>query len=964
VLLAAGCLGWLAYRRFSPPSKPRLELAFRRAGKRLLPVPAAIPAGRAGWSIRCGRATLRTHALYLSQPGTGRGYVYIDAEGRVHRPGRPMARLTVEAEVLITPASASLFLDDVAQDTDLSGWAVAWVTAFPTPPGRTAHVIPQVSVMDDFMRKNIADNSSCRVSAGVITLAQHGGGMASTVTQEGDADFQRAVNPFSVFAREHGTLSYAAPGAESWGDVAAEARFYFGLPKTGNVVDMNTLPTETDMLVVQGARDGAQAAFGWCGAAQAFRLMSRQGQGEWTVLASWAERRPALTNWVRIGLALTRGHVVEGLLDGVPVLRAVLPTRLKGPFHVVGGQGLAEFDDVRSWSLPAASGPGSPLGVKSRSFAGKHAKDSSDPPQFREWANATGTFVRSRSYNSASRTASAAITTAMPLMGDFFYTAAAHSETSGDLPLGAYAFRLLRPQGPGNTAEPDLLFSFSAERTADGWLVPDLRLPSGAGAAGATALPELSLARALETDERLALRVNDQWWPISPAIPGPVQFSVQRSQSGQNQIPFPAPDHHVLHCRNLVNELFEQAPTDWNWIDGAFRMDCRWACQEQWNFMSCGSPALPYMVSKRTFGGDQVHESFLCLRATFPWDAGDSSFAYNPAADQASGWQAIETHHGWYNRRDLNFSFCTDGVNPLSGYALVFGGDDNRETRLLRRGEAVASTHEARFLFPTNPEHTAVHWNWWKFTVQKRGGQILVRLNDALLFLYEDPEPLAGGHVGFWSVRNGFALSRLSSMAEQLDWRPHDLYVTPSPESPWVPLRRDTVALGADPEAQGLTRVVNRTGGGFFAVRWTPPSPVDLRATPILELPLRLGPGATVNLHLAIGGRAFLLRLGDAPLGATKALLTPESEKGECFQLGDLPTPMLEQRFGLGAAVPEAGLLRVDLGARLQAVERPPTALALTALTLGNTSNAGYLLAGHGGNPAGAWYAVGVPAFR
>ena len=34
-----------------------------------------------------------------------------------------------------------------------------------------------------------------------------------------------------------------------------------------------------------------------------------------------------------------------------------------------------------------------------------------------------------------------------------------------------------------------------------------------------------------------------------------------------------------------------------------------------------------------------------------------------------------------------------------------------------------------------------------------------------------------GGHVGFWSVRNGFALARVTSSADRLGWDPHVLYV-------------------------------------------------------------------------------------------------------------------------------------------------------------------------------------------
>jgi hypothetical protein len=132
----------------------------------------------------------------------------------------------------------------------------------------------------------------------------------------------------------------------------------------------------------------------------------------------------------------------------------------------------------------------------------------------------------------------------------------------------------------------------------------------------------------------------------------------------------------------------------------------------------------------------------------------------------------------------------------------------------------------------------------------------------------------------------------------------------------------------------------------------------------VLELPLRLGDDAVVNLHLVIGGRSHLLRLGDTPVTATKALLTPEFETGECFRLPDLPTARLGRGVGLGTALPVDGRLRVDLLERLQAAGRTTAAPMLTLITLGNTGNAGYLLAGHGGNQAGTWYAVGVPEFR
>ena len=63
--------------------------------------------------------------------------------------------------------------------------------------------------------------------------------------------------------------------------------------------------------------------------------------------------------------------------------------------------------------------------------------------------------------------------------------------------------------------------------------------------------------------------------------------------------------------------------------------------------------------------------------------------------------------------------------------------------------------------------------------------------------------------------------------------------------------------------------------GVFFAVRHVPEEPIDLRDTPHLELPLKLGPGARVGLHLEIGGEPFIVPLGDGPLAGIKAFLVP-----------------------------------------------------------------------------------------
>jgi hypothetical protein len=872
------------------------------------------------------------------------------------------------AEVLATPAGTTLFVDDVPMPVEVTGWRLHWVLARDSAPApeKAVQIIPRVDVRDDFMREDLELHPYSRVSQGTVLLAQRGGGMPTTAGEEADPDFQRATNPFAVRASNFGRLTYNVHGADRWGDVHTEARFYFGVPRTGNVVDANTLPLNTDMLVVQGETEGRQVAFGWSGAQRTFVLQMREANAPWVQLRRWTGKRPALTNWVKLGLSLREGHVVEAFLDGMAVFEADLGKRVMGPFHIASGEGLMEFDDVRAWSLPREEQPAASLCVKSREFAGKQRKSGSDPEEFEEWATSSRAFSRTAWTDPETGERVAGIITTLPLMGDIRYESVENSTVSGPLPEGMYEFRVQRSrdgQTPDVRTEPPI-FALRAERRADDWLVEQIGSDAQEPVSG-KALTAIRLSRLTEDENRIGLRTETGRKPVSDPVPGPVHVAVLRIVPTDGQMHFllsPSPNHHSLRCANLVNEFFEEAPADWSWVEGAFRMDCRWACQNQWSFMACGATGLPYMTSKRTFAGDQIHEYYLCLRAVLPWDAGDHDFTFDPDIDRANNFERIRANAGWYNRRDLNFSFCSDGRDPLSGYSVVFGADDNTETRLLRKGRIVARTDKPEFLFPTDPSHRAVHWNWWKFTVRKRKNRIRVSLNDAVMFDYLDRDPLDQGHIGFWSVRNGFALSRVTSIAEKLGRRADVLYVSDDAESAWQPLLRDAVTLTRD-GGSSLVRVTNNRGGGFLAVRYCPDEPVDLRQTPLLELPLEVKKGTAVNLHLFIGGESFIVRLGDAPLAEMKSLLTPEFEKGECFRIPTIPVERVRDSMCLGNVKPENGIVRMNLPAALQKLNRVPSQPLLTVMTLGNTSNGDYLMAGNGGNRTAASYRVGNPRF-
>ncbi len=942
------------------------ESEFARAGLRLASIDTATPEGRAGRTVTVGVSGLAAHQLFLRRAGRDDQWVHVDGQGQVVTGQGVVATARRDVELLVVPSAVMLFVDDVPVLTDTDGWDVSWVLGAESGPAPRIHPIPLLAVRDDFMRESLEVHPYAKVTDGEVSLAQRGGGMATTSEEMANASFQRAVNPFSIHASAGGRLTYNVPGAARWGDSHAEACFYFGIPKTGPVVDRDTLPAGTDMLVGMGSADGQQVAFGWSGEEQCFVLRSRMGDAPWTVLARWQEKRPALTNWVTIALECRQGHRVSGLLDGAPVVSGQLPKRLRGPFHVQGGAGLAEFDDVRAWSLPDAEPEPVPLLIRSRQFAGKERKDKRDSDGFGEWSSSAHAFRQARWRDAVTRAPCTAIMTGAAIIGGF--VCESPGKPSAEVLSGLrhrIALYAAKPEGTVDVRKDSPLCTVRVRRSEGGWIVR--RGEDGyVGPAEDLTVPQLMVGRRVDGTDRLCLRSGDRWLPMSDPVPGAVHLAVIRTVEGSSRRRFllpPDPARHIVRCTSLVHELFEEAPSAWNWVDGAFRMDCRWACEDQWNFMACGSTGLPYMTSKRVFTGDQVHDAFMCFRATFPWDAGDTTFQYDSAADRANRFQDLAANKAWYNRHDLNVSFCSDGRDPLSGYCVVFAGEGNTVTRLLRRGVVVAESKAPEHLLPQGESFMEVHWPWWRFSLIKTGARVRVRLDGEPLFDYTDPEPIEGGHLGFWSVRNGFAISRVSSMAEGIAWKPHAFYVTGSTERAWVPLVRDAVHVKMDAEA-GLTQVRNTFGGGFFAVRHVPANPVDLSVTPRLVLPLRLGDGVQVSLHLEIGGKPFIVRIGECPLAGIKAFLVPGSERGECFQLAALPESVVKEKHCLGELDAGGGTVDMDLHAALRKLRGDDIEPLLTCLTVGNSSNAGYLQAGCGGNAAGATYEVGQPQFR
>jgi hypothetical protein len=226
-------------------------------------------------------------------------------------------------------------------------------------------------------------------------------------------------------------------------------------------------------------------AFGWFGTQRAFALAERQGDGQWHVLQRYGKARPPLTNWVRLGIGVRRGCLVEARLDGQLVLQQELTERVAGPFHLVASGGTTEWDDVRVRSYPLPDPAWTPICVRSANFSTKQRKNRSDPRQFGEWSRGQDAF-RIGVARDAKLGLLRRITTSRPLLGDWRYESVPYSGRLGEFPDGRYRFEILPEKRdlPG-TPQDEVVAVVDATRSPEGWAVVDPKGGPALAVAGA-----------------------------------------------------------------------------------------------------------------------------------------------------------------------------------------------------------------------------------------------------------------------------------------------------------------------------------------------------------------------------------------------------------------------------------------------------------------------------------------------
>jgi hypothetical protein len=436
---------------------------------------------------------------------------------------------------------------------------------------------------------------------------------------------------------------------------------------------------------------------------------------------------------------------------------------------------------------------------------------------------------------------------------------------------------------------------------------------------------------------------------------------------------------------NILEYTFNTSPTDWKVESGRWGLLNKWICDPRWSWFGGRSKTLAALWNKNVFSGDTSVDAFVALMM----QRDDPPF-------ERPG--------------DYNITLCGDGVNLDSGYTLVFAGDNNSWTRLYRKGKLVAeSTLEDHRIFGDrvrHPDKPELHQRWFHVKLEKIGNEVSFYRDGNLAFTFKDAEPLPDGRVAFWTIENGFLLSRVriahggakpapfesrlatlyhdSQVINQYDGEvltnvqrqslppaitdalasPRDAFKASEADALSPELAKSEAPAGAPNTPPAAYRVANGTGGGPFVLQWKS-FLVDPEKKGILRFAYCIEPGTQVDLYLLDlnvsqepatneGFRNPRRVSNQRQYRAYRWRLTGPRESGESAPLvGEIPNVKADGRWHT---------VQFDLQPSWRALWKSrgynrPGAFA-GRMILGNLDNHGYLLAGMNGNHAGAAFSV------
>ncbi|MGQ9731200.1 MAG: hypothetical protein ACUVX8_07975 [Candidatus Zipacnadales bacterium] len=202
-------------------------------------------------------------------------------------------------------------------------------------------------------------------------------------------------------------------------------------------------------------------------------------------------------------------------------------------------------------------------------------------------------------------------------------------------------------------------------------------------------------------------------------------------------------DDLETYSTHMREYTFSGAPTDWRPQFGVWQVTDRWSCFPGWAWYGGSKHESPLLWSKRQFYGDQTFEFWGALEM-------DTS----------------PKQGGYLHPSDINCTIAGDGRNLCSGYSFIFAGDNNTTTKLMRGNQVVAENRNARLVNPTTGNFD-FHRHWFHIKVVKVGAELHMAVDGHWVLRWQDPQPLAGGHVAVWSYNhNGILIARARATAQ------------------------------------------------------------------------------------------------------------------------------------------------------------------------------------------------------
>jgi len=187
---------------------------------------------------------------------------------------------------------------------------------------------------------------------------------------------------------------------------------------------------------------------------------------------------------------------------------------------------------------------------------------------------------------------------------------------------------------------------------------------------------------------------------------------------------------------NILDYTFADAPMDWL-EQGTWMETTRWSCAPHWSFLAGWSRGDVVLWQKKRADGDQSFEAFVGPKMEYPREHDIYDYHY----------------------RDFGITICSDGHNPRSGYAGIYGAPDttgeknNQRTILLRNGVEVATADLSV------PGRGVAHRMWFDLDLRKKGAVIEFWVGGKKVLSYTDPAPIAGGVPAIWSTNNGMSIA-------------------------------------------------------------------------------------------------------------------------------------------------------------------------------------------------------------